>query len=241
MDDAPEKVRRNLMAVSTAIILLWFLQAPLQGKVFWIVDLSNVESWRPWSAALAVLVYFALRFHNEPTTVKARQSELKDFRFHWLISTEDHLAKHLAKNLREGVAPNKIKGLHIPLPPLADILNFNVNTRHGYMGDPVPPNSCWLQINLKDSKSKESIYQLSLTPADNTFIFISTLKSGKWFKWASLEFGLPYLLALIAAMLCCWSIYSHPAKPKSSPAVSETKIVEPARVLPPVQARRITT
>lgn len=64
MEDEVSKIRRNLVAVSAAIMLAWWLQAPLDKiseKVLGTTVGSNFE-WRAWFAATIVLLYFALRF-----------------------------------------------------------------------------------------------------------------------------------------------------------------------------------
>jgi hypothetical protein len=62
-EDADDKVRRNLVSFSAAVLLLGWLQVPLQ-KVLEKVGVSDpVPAWRAWAAAGAVLIYLWARFH----------------------------------------------------------------------------------------------------------------------------------------------------------------------------------
>lgn len=64
VEDEDSKARRNFMAVSTVIVLAWWLQAPLD-KISERLLGSSVGpgfEWRAWFAAIVALVYFALRF-----------------------------------------------------------------------------------------------------------------------------------------------------------------------------------
>lgn len=63
-DDTDDKVRRNFLAVSGAIVLAWWLRlkVPFLAKVFGVpLDSDNIE--RVWTAALVLLAYFGLRYH----------------------------------------------------------------------------------------------------------------------------------------------------------------------------------
>ena len=65
MEDEDSKIRRNLMAVSTLIVLAWWLQAPLDKiseKLLGLTDVAPNFQWRAWLAALLALAYFCLRF-----------------------------------------------------------------------------------------------------------------------------------------------------------------------------------
>jgi hypothetical protein len=62
MDD-DDKVRRNLVVASAAVILAWFLELPVQR----LAAASKIDQWFPpprkvWLASLAVLVYLAWRY-----------------------------------------------------------------------------------------------------------------------------------------------------------------------------------
>lgn len=211
MDDAPDKVRRNLMAVSTAIILLWFLRAPLQGKIFWVLDLSNVESWRPWAAALAILAYCALRFHNEPATAKARAKEIESFNYYRLEAIEAYLFVFASRTLKKGKKQNKINPL---AAPAQDFELTSLSATRDEHGRTIPPESrrVTLSWNIPNANPRSTKYMqgtFTLHWLDQPKIHVDALKNGKWFKWPALEFGLPYGLALIALLICIWSIYIH--------------------------------
>lgn len=62
-EDADDKVRRNLVSFSSAVLLLAWLEVPL-NEVLHKAGVSNpVPAWRAWFAAAAVLLYLWARFH----------------------------------------------------------------------------------------------------------------------------------------------------------------------------------
>ena len=64
MDDDDQKIRRNLVTYSSALLLLTWLGIPfsaLLGKLFEIKS-SQPEDWKLWTAGLVVLVYLGIRY-----------------------------------------------------------------------------------------------------------------------------------------------------------------------------------
>lgn len=64
MDDDEQKIRRNLVTFSSALLLLTWLDIPfsaLLAKLFEIKS-SQPDDWKLWVAGLTVLVYLGLRY-----------------------------------------------------------------------------------------------------------------------------------------------------------------------------------
>jgi hypothetical protein len=70
-EDADDKVRRNLVGFSAAVLLVAWLNVPVQG---WLQDALKVKTelvaWKTWAAALAVLLYLTLRYRFSPDAEK---------------------------------------------------------------------------------------------------------------------------------------------------------------------------
>jgi hypothetical protein len=71
VEDGDDKIRRNLLVVSSAVLVVAWLKLPpgeLAERIIGIKASTGdvVAGWRVWSAILALLVYLALRyrFHN---------------------------------------------------------------------------------------------------------------------------------------------------------------------------------
>lgn len=210
MDDVPEKVRRNLMVVSTAIILLWFLRVPIQGKIFWVLDLTQVDTWRPWSAALAILVYCMLRFHTEPDTTKSRERAAKNIQHQHRSAIQTQLHRHALHAFENNVTSRVLGQL---TPPEDGYELVSVNALRDQGGGALPTSSRyisfeWKKTNEKGGWTKHTNSEFSLRWYDHLLALPRTLKYGKWFKWDALELGLPYLLSVIAGVVCAWQIWS---------------------------------
>jgi hypothetical protein len=68
LEDDDDKVRRNLLVFSAAIIAVAVFELPISDIAAAIVDRDQTGAWhlnstRAWSVALAVLAYLWLRFH----------------------------------------------------------------------------------------------------------------------------------------------------------------------------------
>lgn len=84
MDDEDSKVRRNLIVVSVLMILVWWLQAPLDKvseKFFGVSPNGPAFEWRVWLAAALALAYFCLRFRfcqDHTNAVTVMRNERRD-------------------------------------------------------------------------------------------------------------------------------------------------------------------
>ncbi|MES2247601.1 MAG: hypothetical protein V4645_09985 [Pseudomonadota bacterium] len=101
IDDEDSKARRNLLVVSTAMILVWWLDvsADKVSARFLGLDASGPGfEWRVWLAMTVALFYFALRFHFS----KAHVAHVKSLRIDLLRIAEIQLTKwlRLENNLR---------------------------------------------------------------------------------------------------------------------------------------------
>lgn len=116
MDDSDDKIRRNLVAASAAIIFTWFLDLKLAGKVnlFGIVETASVQPRNFWICVTAILVYLMLRFRFDKQTSQLTPVFQHDVRMqHWLITR--NMLKRLFMQLDS--ARNLPKGGSLELGP----------------------------------------------------------------------------------------------------------------------------
>lgn len=95
VEDEESKARRNLIAVSTLIVLAWWLEAPLDKiseKLLGMPSVGPEFEWKAWFAALVALAYFALRFrfsvdHAQAVTGLRSEFQMAIERFlkRWLV------------------------------------------------------------------------------------------------------------------------------------------------------------
>ena len=78
MDDTDDKVRRNLVAVSAAILAIGVLELPLPLLVARLFEGSAAafkpSAFRLWLLTFLALAYLQLRFHFATTTTEVRKS-----------------------------------------------------------------------------------------------------------------------------------------------------------------------
>lgn len=94
MDDTQDKVRRNLVVFSAAIVLGWFLNLKLANitKLLVSADISSVNTGKLWIVALVVLIYLFLRYRFDNLTNSQilslhdeLQTQKKNYRFKYLL------------------------------------------------------------------------------------------------------------------------------------------------------------
>lgn len=82
-DDEDSKTRRNLLAASTIILLLSWLDLPVSAVADRLFGTSvkdpafKVDEWRIWTAAFVMLLYFAWRFRHSPQFHKLTETGTK--------------------------------------------------------------------------------------------------------------------------------------------------------------------
>jgi hypothetical protein len=78
MEDTQDKVRRNVITLSTLIILFWFLDLKLSTTLTLLgtVQLENVSPFKLWLCITAILVYMSLRYRFDgKTNIQIREIE----------------------------------------------------------------------------------------------------------------------------------------------------------------------
>jgi hypothetical protein len=90
MDDTQDKVRRNLVVFSAAIVIGWFLDLKLAdiAKMLVSTNITNVNAGRLWIVILAVLIYLILRYRFDNYTdsqIASLFSEMKAQRNNYLF------------------------------------------------------------------------------------------------------------------------------------------------------------
>lgn len=94
MDDSKDKIRRNLVVFSAAIIVAWFLDLKLAGmaKLFLsAADVENVSAGKLWGVALAILGYLLMRYRFDDATAAQGDSLLEEIR----AQRRHYLARYL--------------------------------------------------------------------------------------------------------------------------------------------------
>lgn len=76
MDDTPDKLRRNVVALSAAILAVFFLNLSFKpsASLLGIADVGNLAAWKVWLCMSVILVYMFLRYRFDDTTEAALNS-----------------------------------------------------------------------------------------------------------------------------------------------------------------------
>lgn len=116
MDDEDSKIRRNLIAVSVLMILVWWLGAPLDKvseKFFGVPPNGPAFEWRVWLAAMLALGYFSVRYRF----CKEHQDSIEGLRTDWDAIEAQTMTKWISVELwlysRFGIFPRTL-GVFFP-------------------------------------------------------------------------------------------------------------------------------
>ncbi len=76
VSDDNDKIRRNLVMASTGALLAAFLNVKVEGtaKLLGVAEVTNLQSWKVWTALMIVLFYLLLRYRFDPATQKLGES-----------------------------------------------------------------------------------------------------------------------------------------------------------------------
>lgn len=103
MDDTTDKVRRNIVTFSAAILGTSFLQLKLEKFGMIGIDLSGVSPLRVWIVLFAVLVYLFMRYHFDDNTHKEREKSYRDF----IASRAPIVARMISSDLESFLAGDR--------------------------------------------------------------------------------------------------------------------------------------
>jgi hypothetical protein len=72
MDDTPDKLRRNVVVLSAAILVIAFFRLSFKatGTLLGFAEVSNVSPFKVWLALTATLLYMFLRWRYAVDTEK---------------------------------------------------------------------------------------------------------------------------------------------------------------------------
>jgi hypothetical protein len=96
MDDTADKVRRNVVTFSAAIIGMTFLQLKVEKIGILGIELSGMSPLRVMIALFVVLIYLFLRYHFDENTEKERASSRMSF----LHAREPGVARILSSDIK---------------------------------------------------------------------------------------------------------------------------------------------
>lgn len=113
MDDTPDKLRRNVVALSAAILAVFFLNLSFKpsASLLGIADVGNLAAWKVWLCLSVVLVYMFLRYRFDDATevaLKSMQAEYHDFVAMMLARLGQRVAE---RYLLRGHLPSWTQGL----------------------------------------------------------------------------------------------------------------------------------
>lgn len=208
VEDVPDKARRNLMFVATGVIAVWALGIPLDGKLIGVIDIKSVQPWRAWACALLVLAYCYARYHYAPSTGHGL-SEWRTVRKKMRARLIEDLVKTAIIKTLEGVPQNRVS------------IKYEHEPTDGYRYMRIVPGDesafdrwkgevriHWAPLEIQTVKPSIEVmkkmgnfgqfgFAVNICPRAQSEIAIwrHSLRLG----WTTLEFLLPYPLAVFAA------------------------------------------
>lgn len=208
IEDVPDKARRNLMFVATGIIAVWALGIPLDGKLIGVIEVRQVQPWRAWACVLLILAYCCARYHYAPTT-KAGLAEWRTAREKLRFRLVESLVKTAIERRLKGEPQNRVSLTYEHEPINGFRYGRIVPGHESAFGDWkgevkihwAPHNLQAAQPSLEALQKMGSYAQIGFKVngwprlKSELAIWRHSLRIG----WTTLEFLLPYPLALLAA------------------------------------------
>lgn len=203
IDDSADKIRRNLLVFSAAILGTLFLQPKLakNGQVLGFIDTKDIDPFRMWCVLTAVLSYLTYRYWVSD----ARREAWKKWDKEAHMSAQFVLMSRLRAGVRRHYTGN---GTH-PMFVNADawpeasnqrvksvrvsLVKVNVFHREG---------SGTLTVEFDEAPSIEKTYRYNLARPAAFLIFASAAVGASWRQGAAAEVFLPLALAGAAGILC---------------------------------------
>jgi hypothetical protein len=114
MDDIQDKVRRNLVVVAAAVILIQLLHVEISPKAtdVSIFTVSKVSQLKFWILALAVLVYLFQRYWFDKATRDQSADTVKEFHALRTPRIIEKLRREIRGHVDTGKVPKFVEGFH---------------------------------------------------------------------------------------------------------------------------------
>ncbi|MGG7675190.1 hypothetical protein [Pseudomonas sp. WC2] len=216
MEDMPDKLRRNVMIISTVILSTWGFDLTLKpsGSILGVVDIPDIPPFKIWSLLTLMLVYFFLRYIYSDQV----KDDLKKFKTEYTNLKIEKAAKQIKRRvhryLKTGKPPHGMPHL-IPTEirkTLFPIDNFlfkphyflDQNCSSGQVGITYKITNKRGEIFL--STDKETKYDFEFPCIERckikalTFLRASTISKG------AVDFLFPMLLATLSIAICLYKI-----------------------------------
>lgn len=146
MDDTPDKLRRNVVALSAAIlaIALFNLSFKPTGTLLGFLEVGNISAIKVWLGLLAILVYAFLRYRFDDRTQAEWQALEEDYvawrteavRRHlersvrsyfmrdrpvpWITNFDDFVGPEVAARMRDDGPARRVDEIGASMPDLSD-------------------------------------------------------------------------------------------------------------------------
>ena len=208
MDDTAEKLRRNFVGVSTAVLSLWWLQAAMPSQLtFMGVPFGSINPERLWGLGVALLLYTGGRYHFSEKRSENADAYAKDHRRRLNNKARWHIRKKLAAKVTEKLRARGRDRVVSPVEFAVVIAEPAANWR-GFtyasaiwdeMPDDFPDDGFEVDAEYND--------YMPVNPVILSWMYSSTFLGSATFSNGAFEVLTPYLLGGAAAVLCALKIF----------------------------------
>lgn len=216
MEDVPEKLRRNVMMISTTILLTWSLNLTLKtsGTILGFVDISNITPIKIWLLLAVLLAYFFLRYIYSDQV----KDDLKKFKSEYTVLKVKNASKKINRQVhryfKTGTPPAWMPHL-IPVDgqndlfpisrPMFKLIYFwDKNCSAGRIG---------ITYKITDkrgetftSADKEAKYDFEFSRIERFKIEVLTILRASTISKGAVDFLTPISLAILSILICAYKI-----------------------------------
>lgn len=230
MEDFPDKIRRNLVVFSAAIIIGWFLDLKLIAiaKLFVSAEIESVSPSKLWIVTACILCYLILRFKFDDNTNSQINSFSNEVRYQKIRYLYTYLSRQLlnigrasktsiilpslSEHVRETIEHyKKVDSQRISCQlsiSNQDDIKVPADTQYGgtiWQGELKVEEKYFSAARQFDSRGGVA-YDFSIPPTGRLWIWIHALARATLYSKSSLELIVPTVLASFALLITIWKI-----------------------------------
>jgi len=215
MDDIPEKLRRNVMLISSLIIciLLFNLTLKTSGSILGFIEIGNISITKLWLSLLIALAYFFLRYYFfEPVKkdIKNMSTEYLNFKIKNAYRT---LSKSIRTYFKTGIQPSFLPRLLPNTINVFPLKHSSFKLRLRSLDDSCASGTISISYKIVAhngeeyrSSAENDQYEFTLSKIQKLNILIKSIIRTAALSKATVDVFVPFALAGVAAIICTFKL-----------------------------------
>jgi hypothetical protein len=223
-DDTAEKVRRNVVILSSAIIIAWFLNLHVDraSKLFGVIELESTPPIKLWGLAIIIMIYVFLRYWFDEKTRSQKNHLYSELSIIKLNILSAYLKFEISQSFKKNKAPPSIHNFEELKKPdlliryenqesLSEVnidLSIERNPESLWSGWVLPDYQLEWDKKHFSTKTGGNRYQFILSNNRRKFLELVSYINLFLYSKSSVDFLIPILLCTISVGICISQLVS---------------------------------